>query len=121
MRDEETTILETKNMVKEFCDERNWRQFHDAKELAIGITTEAGELLEHFRFKSKEDIDNIFSNTEKKEEISHELADVYYFVLRFAEMYNIDLANSLANKIRINEARYPLTKSKDNNKKYSEY
>ena len=121
MDDDKTTIEEVKNLVKEFCDERDWRQYHDAKELAIGISTEAGELLQHFRFKSKEQIDELFNKEDKKEEIIQEVSDVFYFLLRFAEVYNIDLTKELKKKIKINDEKYPKDKVKGCNKKYSEY
>ena len=121
MDDKQKTISELKEMVKQFCDQRNWRQFHNAKELAIGISTESGELLDHFRFKSNEEIEGFFHDSSKKEEITHELADVLYFVVRFAEIYNIDLSKALQHKISINNKKYPIEKAKNSNKKYTEY
>ena len=61
-KDEETKIHELKKKVKEFCDERDWAQFHNAKELAIALSIEASELLEHFRWKSHEETDSLFND-----------------------------------------------------------
>ena len=119
--DDKITINEVKNIVKKFCDDRNWNQFHDGKELSIGISTEAGELLDYFRFKNKEQIKELLDNKETRKKISHELVDVFYFVLRFAEIYNIDLSEELKEKIKKNELKYPIEKAKDCNKKYTEY
>lgn len=118
--DNKTTIDELKEMVKEFCETRNWNQFHNPKDLAIGISTEANELLQIFRFKSEEDMRQLMSS-ERKDEIEEELADVFYFVLRFAQMNNIDLSQAVKNKIDKNNKKYPVEKAKGCNKKYNEY
>ena len=117
--DKEITVQELKDKVKKFCEDRDWDKYHNAKDLAIGITTEASELLEHFRFKSEEDIKEILKS--KKQKVSEELADVFYFVLRLAQKYDIDLAKELGKKLRKNEFRYPIEKSKGSNKKYDEF
>lgn len=118
--DSETSIQELKEKIKKFCEERDWDQYHNAKELAIGIVTEASELLEHLRFKSYEEIDAFFNSLEKKQEMSEELADVLYFVLRLAQRYDIDLTTALNKKMEKNEKRYPVEKAKGSNKKYDE-
>lgn len=119
--DKNTSIEELKNKVKEFCEERDWNQFHNPKELAIGISSEAGELLQMFRFKNEEQMKEMFENKSKKEEITEEVADVLYFTLRFAEMNNIDLTTALIDKIEKNHKKYPVEKVKGNNNKYNEY
>lgn len=118
--DNKTTLEELKNEVKKFCEKRDWDQFHNPKELAIGISTEANELLQIFRFKSEEDMKKMM-DSEKREEIEEELADVLYFVLRFAQMNNIDLSSAVLNKIEKNDKKYPADKVKGCNKKYNEY
>lgn len=120
MKDNKTTINELKFAVQKFCDERNWRQFHNAKELSIGISTEAGELLEYFRFKTESQIAEKFENKEKKDKISQELSDIFYFTLRFAELYDIDLSQELIKKIELNKQKYPISKAYNSNKKYNE-
>lgn len=118
--DKKTTIEELKEQVKKFCEDRNWDQFHNPKDLAIGIATEAGELLERFRFKSDHDMDALM-NSDAKNAVEEELADILYFVLRFAQMNDIDLSDALTKKIRKNDEKYPIEKAKDCNKKYDEY
>lgn len=108
------------NKVKAFCEERDWDQFHNPKDLAIGISTEANELLDIFRFKSMDDIDEIMSNKEKREHVEEELADVFFFVLRFAQMNHIDLKDALEMKIEKNARKYPADKVKGKNMKYNE-
>ncbi|RCW57323.1 nucleotide pyrophosphohydrolase [Halanaerobium sp. ST460_2HS_T2] len=113
-------ISDLEKVVKDFCEERDWDQFHNPKDLSIGISTEANELLEIFRFKSKEEIEYIMNNTNKKEKVENELADIMFFILRFAQMNNIDLENILKRKIKINSQKYPIDLAKGNNKKYNE-
>lgn len=118
--DNKTNLQELKDRIKKFCDERDWDQYHHAKDLAIGIITEASELLEIFRFKSEKEIDVMFENLEKRNAISEEMADVFYFLLRLAQKYNIDLATVLKNKLEKNALRYPIEKAKGSNQKYTE-
>lgn len=118
--DSKTNVHELKELVKKFCDERDWDQYHNAKELAIGVITEAAELLEHFRFKSEKEMAEMFRNEAKKGQIAEEMADVLYFLIRLAQKYDIDLATALKNKMEKNEKRYPVEKSKGSNRKYNE-
>jgi NTP pyrophosphatase (non-canonical NTP hydrolase) len=120
MSDRGQTLEELKNKVKEFCENRDWDRFHNPKELAIGISTEANELLQIFRFKSKEEM-KILMNSEKRTEVEEELADVFYFVLHFAQMNDIDLTTALENKIEKNNKKYPVEKVMGCSKKYNEY
>jgi len=119
--DHKTNIKELKDLIKKFCDDRDWDQFHNAKDLTIAIVTEASELLEHFRFKSEKEVDAMFEDVKKREELSEEVADILYFLIRLAERYNLDLTTELNKKITKNEIRYPIEKVKGSNKKYSEY
>ncbi len=82
---------ELKDKIKKYCEDRDWDQYHKPKELAIGVITEASELLEHFRFKSEKEVESMFNNPEKMEHISDEMADILFFLVRLAQRYNIDL------------------------------
>ena len=83
--DDKTSIEELKKRVQTFCEDRDWDQFHNPKELSIGLITESAELLEHFRFKDDEQMKELFKDNKKREEIEHELADSLFFILRFAK------------------------------------
>lgn len=120
MNDKKANINELKEIVKYFCEERDWDQYHNPKDISIGIVTEASELLELFRFKTESQIKEIFSDTEKLKEVSNELADVLFFVLRFSQKNNIDLTEALKRKVNINERKYPKEVFKGINKKYTE-
>jgi|TARA_B100001964_G_C14222188_1_gene595834 NTP pyrophosphatase (non-canonical NTP hydrolase) len=118
--DDKTNINDLKDKVKKFCESRDWDQFHNAKELTIGIVTESSELLQHFRFKSDEQVNEMFQNELKRAELSEEMADILFFLVRLSQKYDIDLAAEFSKKIQKNEERYPTEKSKGSNKKYNE-
>lgn len=118
--DSDTTIKELKDRVQKFCEERDWDQFHNPKEISIGIIAEAVELTEHFRWCSEKECIEMFKDPKKKEEISDELSDTFYWVLRFAQKYNIDLSNGFNSKMKKNAAKYPISKAKGSKKKYDE-
>ena len=121
VKDEERKIYELKELIKKFCDERDWDQFHNAKDLAIALSIEASELLEIFRWKNPEEVKELFENERKKEDISDEMADVLYFLVRMAQRYDIDLSEALERKMEKNNNKYPVEKSRGSNKKYDEF
>ena len=108
------------DMVVRFCEERDWDQYHNPKDLAIGISTEAGELLDLFRFRNESECMDLLSSDGSRADISDELADVLFFVLRFSHVTGIDLRDALESKIRKNAEKYPVEKAKGSNLKYSE-
>ena len=121
MQDDARTIAEAKEIVRRFCEERDWDQYHNPKDLAVGMVTEGSELLEIFRFKTPEECRKLLSDPKRLEEIRDELSDVFYFVLRFAQMNDIDLFSALEDKIAKNDAKYPADKVRGCNRKYDEY
>ena len=121
MQDDARTIAEAKEIVRRFCEERDWDQYHNPKDLAVGMVTEGSELLEIFRFKTPEECRELLSDPKRLEEIRDELSDVFYFVLRFAQMNDIDLFSALEDKIAKNDAKYPADKVRGRNRKYDEY
>ena len=118
--DSKANLQELKSKVRAFCEARDWDRFHGAKDLSIGIVTEASELLEKFRFKSDADIEALLADPQKKAGIGHEMADVLYFLLRMSQMLDIDLSEALEAKMQENEQKYPVGKAKGKNAKYSE-
>lgn len=118
--DSRTSVHELKEKVKNFCDEREWDKYHNAKDLAIGIIIEASELLEHFRFKSEKETEELFKDETKRQQITDEMADITFMLLRLAQRYNIDLASEFSRKMEKNAQKYPVDKSKGSNKKYTE-
>lgn len=116
----DVTIEELMKKVKDFCVERDWDQFHNPKDLAIGISTEANELLDIFRFKSDSEMKQIIADPRKKEHVEEELSDTLFFILRFAQMNEIDLGECLDKKIKKNNQKYPVDKIRGKNLKYTE-
>lgn len=119
--DRDTKIEELKKIIQEFCEERDWDQFHGIKDLAIGAATECAELLEIFRFQSESQISELLKSASKREEISDELADVFFFILRIAQKYEFDLSSAVDKKMLKNRKKYPVEKAKGQNTKYNQY
>ncbi|WP_282042491.1 nucleotide pyrophosphohydrolase [Winogradskyella flava] len=108
-------MSEIKNLIKklvDFRDERDWKQFHNSKDLALAISIEAAELNELFLWKSNEDVD--------KEKLKEELADIFSFALLLAEKHGLDVSNIIENKIKLNGEKYTVEKSKGSAKKYNQ-
>jgi len=104
--------------IRAFRDARDWLQFHNPKELAVAITAEAGELLQHFVWQSPEQ--SLQRAAERKEEISSEIADVAILLFELADNLGVDLAGAMRAKLAKNELRYPVDKARGSNKKYNE-
>lgn len=103
------------DLVNKFRDDRNWRQFHNEKDLAISISLEASELLELFQWKKSDDVVD-----KKKTELKEELADVLIYSYMMADNLNLDVDKIIAEKIEKDSIKYPVKKSFGNNKKYTE-
>ncbi|AHG02890.1 nucleotide pyrophosphohydrolase [Halobacterium sp. DL1] len=106
--------------VRDFCERRDWRQYHTPKDLAIGLVTESSELLELFRFKNRSEQTELLEEPGKREDVEEELADILFFLLRYADLYDIDLEAALEQKLETNRERYPENEYKGSNKKYDE-
>lgn len=105
------------NEILKFRDERDWKQFHKPKDLAISLMLEASEVLEHFQWKSDEEIRDYIKNS--KAEIGEELADVLYWVLLMAHDLEIDINESFLKKLEKNREKYPIEKSWGKHSKYN--
>ena len=99
-----------------FRDARDWIQFHTPKDLAIGLSLEAGEVMEHFLWKTPEEI-AVYLKTHK-EEIADEMGDVLNYLLIMANDFGIDLLDATDKKIDKNAAKYPVEKAKGRHTKY---
>ena len=106
---------ETVKEVLKFRDDRDWKQFHDPKDLAISISLEASELLEIFQW-SRDDVYCL----DKIDKIKEELADVMNYCILMADAYNLDLDKIITDKIKLNELKYPVDKAKGTSAKYNE-
>ncbi len=106
----------TKKIVT-FRDKRDWKQFHNPKDLSLSLVLEATEVMEHFQWKSPEEVQKYIK--ENKKEIANELADVFYWVLLMSSDLNIDIEKALDDKLKINEKKYPEEKAKGKHTKYT--
>lgn len=118
--DADTPVQALKDRARAFCAARDWERFHAPKELAIGVATEAAELLAAFRFKSDDEARAMAADLAKRRELSGELADTLYFLLRLSEVLEIDLSTAFEEKMKLNEQRYPMEKARGKNLKYNE-
>lgn len=100
-------ISELMERISAFCKERDWNKYHNPKDLAIGMSTESNELLDMFRFVSEEESWERMKDEDFKNHACEELIDVLWFVIRFAEMNDIDLEESFNRKIAKNAEKYP--------------
>ncbi len=117
---EASTRINIENLTKRiiaFRDARDWKQFHNPKDVALSLVLEAGEVMEHFQWKNKEEMEKYVK--ENKTAIGEELADVLYWVLLMGHDLNIDVLDALEKKIKINEDKYPVEKSKGKHTKYN--
>lgn len=110
-------IKQLTEKIRRFRDKRAWKQFHNAKDVAISLALEAAELLEHFQWKSKKETEK-YINSNKKE-IGEELADVLYWVLLMCNDLNINIKEALEKKIKKNEWKYPVEKARGKHTKYN--
>ena len=118
--DANCTLSELKDLVRQFCEDRDWDQYHNPKELAVGIITEAAELLEQFRFLNDDQMAELLADANRKRNVEDELADVLFFVLRFSQRFDIELSEAVQRKIEANSLKYPVEKSKGRNLKYTD-
>lgn len=112
------TINELTNIVTKFRDEREWKQFHNVKDLSMAISIESSELMEHFLWKNQNEINKYIVH--HKTELADELADIFAYILSFADVADIDIAEALKSKILKNELKYPIAKAKGKSTKYTE-
>ena len=113
-------MLNTDKLTKRIVDFRNardWKQFHNPKDVALSLVLEATEVMEHFQWKNKEEIEKYIKTN--KNEIGEELADVLYWVLLMSHDLKIDVLDALDKKMKTNEAKYPVEKARGKHTKYN--
>jgi len=102
-----------------FARERDWERFHSPKNLVMALAGECGELLEHFQWLSEEQSASLA--TEKRREVAFEMADILIYLIRLAERLDLDLLAAAAEKVAINEQRYPVHKVRGDARRAGEY
>ena len=110
------TLESLREDISQFARDRDWEQFHSPKNLAIGLSVEASEILEHFQWLSQEESGDLPNNT--REAVRLELADVFIYLIRLADTMDVDLLEAAQEKIKLNAERYPVEKVKGRATKY---
>jgi len=110
-------VAELTKKIIDFRNARDWAQFHNAKDVALSLVLEAGEVMEHFQWKNEKEIKEYAKLC--KEDIGEELADVFYWVLLLSHDLDIDIIDALNKKIKKNEEKYPVEKAKGKHTKYN--
>ena len=108
-----------RSKINAFVAERDWAQFHTPKNLAMAMIVEAAELVEQFQWDTPQESTQL--SADKREAVSHELADTFVYLLRIAEVLEIDLIAAANQKIALNALKYPADKARGSNAKYSSY
>jgi len=114
----EKSLAHLAECLREFANERDWEQFHSPKNLAMALTVETAELLEHFQWMTEEE--SAKPNPEKRQQIQEEIGDVLIYLTRFADKLGIDPLDAAYKKLGINRQKYPVEKAKGSAKKYTE-
>ncbi len=114
---EKSEITKLTESIVAFRDARDWKQFHNPKDLALSLVLEASEVLEHFQWKNSKEVEDYV--VKSKEQIGDELADVLYWVLLMGHDLDINVLQALDRKMKINEEKYPVGKAKGNHNKYT--
>jgi dCTP diphosphatase len=113
------SLDQLRQRINAFVDERDWSQFHSPKNLAMAMIVEAGEVVEHFQWMTEQDSRNL--DVETKEQVGQELSDTFVYLLRIAEVCDIDLIAATNKKIDLNAKKYPVEQCKGSNAKYTDY
>ncbi len=121
MTDRTATIADLQALLRDFARERDWEQFHHPKDLGLALAVEVGELLDHFRFLTNEQIGAKLADHAGRRALAHELADVAGLALRLADVMGIDLAAAVAEKTVLAAAKYPAELVRGLPHKYTHY
>lgn len=114
----DSSIQSLRDHLRRFAAERDWDQFHSPKNLAMALSVEAAELLEHFQWLKDDDSRQLPQAQLAK--VREELADVFLYLIRLADKLGIDLPSAATEKIAINAKKYPVEASRGSHKKYTE-
>jgi NTP pyrophosphatase (non-canonical NTP hydrolase) len=108
-------------LQRAFVNERNWKRFHTPKNLSMALAGEAAELMEIFQWLSQAESRSVMKHPAKAKAVAHELADVFYYLLRLADVLEVNLEEAFLEKMQHNRAKYPVKLAKGNAKKYGEF
>jgi dCTP diphosphatase len=112
-------IKKLTDLVIKFRDARDWKQFHNPKDMSLSLVLEATEVMEHFQWRDAEEMKEYVKT--HKHEIGEELADVMYWILLMSHDFKIDIRQAFEKKIQLQKKKYPIEKAKGSHKKYNEF
>ena len=108
------------HQIVAFRDRRDWRQFHNPKELAISISLEAAELLESFQWKNPAEVADLLADPEGHRRVIWEMADIFILLISLADIVGMDLIKAAFEKLQENERKYPVERARGTARKYRE-
>jgi len=112
-------LHDLRDRLRQFASDREWDQFHSPKNLAIALTVEAAELLEHFQWLTVEQSQSMPS--EELLAVRKEMADVLLYLIRLADKLDIELLEAASDKLLENAQKYPIEKARGTSKKYTDF
>jgi NTP pyrophosphatase (non-canonical NTP hydrolase) len=112
------TLEELTRLVLDFRHERDWKQFHNPKDMALSLSLEAAEVLELMQWRNGAELDEHLKTS--KHRLGEELADVLGWILLIASDQQIDLAEAFEKKIELNKQKYPVEKARGKHHKYDQ-
>ena len=112
MPDEKVTLVNLKELIENFVDERDWAQFHSAKNLSMAISIEAAELMDLFKWYDSNDSNGLMEDLTTRQTATEELADILILCLAFANRNAIDIDDAVRSKVSKNHNKYPVEKFK---------
>lgn len=115
--DELASLEDLRDAQRRFAAERDWEQFHAPKNLAMALSVEVAELMEHFQWLSEEQSNQL--SAEQHVKVREELADVLIYLVRLADKLNVDLLAAARDKMVLNAAKYPADKAHGQSRKYT--
>ena len=115
------TIEELALLVREFASDREWDQFHSLRNLVLALVGEVGELAAELQWVPDSDVQQLLTDPVQKKAVASELADIFSYLLRLADIADISLEAELNDKILLNQPRYPSDKARGSAKKYTAY
>ena len=111
------SIRDLTTRINAFRDARDWKQFHNPKDMAVSISIESAELLEQFQWKNAEECEAHLQDN--REAVADELADVAIYLFELADLLQMDLGNEMLRKLDKNAAKYPVEKARGSSLKYN--
>lgn len=113
------TLTDLRTRLRAFAEERDWEQFHSPKNLAMALTVEAAELLEHFQWLDEKASASL--PPDKRAQVAEEIADIQIYLVRIADRLGVDILEAVEHKLAANARKYPADRVKGSPRKYTEY